>query len=491
MNFLSEISKHRVEDWHVEHAPANPIILSGVAKGFTHKLNPKEYSIIICYFKNREVDWITLFEDQNKVGELIFKKYEKNKNYWEKRFNNYLKIRKEIEDNFRGIKDKDISKISDKEILKEIKKYIELQLKERRVSNPADPFIFYSERKLNNALRDFKDKNPDLSININEAGEILTRPEDSSFLNEAESELINIAKEAKKENIGQTELQKLILNHIDKYCWIKGSFLGSKEYTFEDAFAELSALSKTDLEEESRKNQLWRDNAKIKKEYILKYKFNDEILSVADLSSVFAKWQDVRKESTLINAYLHTKFLKELSRRKKANESSLAMLADYSEIENFIRGKIDGKELNKRKEGCLIVFKKDEFKVFYDNTAISMVEKIINIEDQDIKEIKGTVASSGMAIGKVRIVINEKDVVLFQKDEILVSTMTRPDHILALKKAKAIVTNEGGITCHAAIVSRELGIPCIIGTKIATKVLHDGQMVEVNANKGIVKILKK
>jgi len=69
--------------------------------------------------------------------------------------------------------------------------------------------------------------------------------------------------------------------------------------------------------------------------------------------------------------------------------------------------------------------------------------------------------------------------------------MTRPDMAPILKKAAAFVTNEGGITCHAAIVSRELNKPCIIGTKIATKVLKDGDTVEVNANNGVVKIIKK
>jgi len=60
-----------------------------------------------------------------------------------------------------------------------------------------------------------------------------------------------------------------------------------------------------------------------------------------------------------------------------------------------------------------------------------------------------------------------------------------------MKEAGAIITDEGGITCHAAIVSRELGIPCIIGTKIATKVLKDGDIVEVDAGKGVVKIIKR
>jgi phosphoenolpyruvate synthase/pyruvate phosphate dikinase len=64
---------------------------------------------------------------------------------------------------------------------------------------------------------------------------------------------------------------------------------------------------------------------------------------------------------------------------------------------------------------------------------------------------------------------------------ILVCPMTLPDYVPAMKKARAIITNEGGITCHAAIISRELKIPCIVGTKIATQVLKDGDRVEVDA----------
>ncbi|MFC1612894.1 PEP-utilizing enzyme [Patescibacteria group bacterium] len=73
----------------------------------------------------------------------------------------------------------------------------------------------------------------------------------------------------------------------------------------------------------------------------------------------------------------------------------------------------------------------------------------------------------------------------------LVSHMTNPGIVPAMKQAVAIITDMGGITCHAAIVSRELKKPCIIGTKIATQVLKDGDMVEVDADKGIVRILKR
>lgn len=75
--------------------------------------------------------------------------------------------------------------------------------------------------------------------------------------------------------------------------------------------------------------------------------------------------------------------------------------------------------------------------------------------------------------------------------DILVTGMTTPDFLSAIRKSAGFVTDEGGITCHAAIVSRELKKPCIIGTKIATQILKDGDLVEVDANKGIVKILEK
>ncbi|MFA6099944.1 MAG: PEP-utilizing enzyme [Patescibacteria group bacterium] len=74
--------------------------------------------------------------------------------------------------------------------------------------------------------------------------------------------------------------------------------------------------------------------------------------------------------------------------------------------------------------------------------------------------------------------------------DVLVASMTRPEMLPAMKKASAIVTDEGGVTCHAAIVSRELNIPCVIGTKIATTMIKDGDRVEVNATQGIVRIIK-
>ena len=77
-----------------------------------------------------------------------------------------------------------------------------------------------------------------------------------------------------------------------------------------------------------------------------------------------------------------------------------------------------------------------------------------------------------------------------RQGDVLVSTATNIDLVPAMKKAAAIVTDVGGVTCHAAVVSRELKVPCVIGTKVATKWLRDGDLVEVDAAEGVVKKIK-
>jgi phosphohistidine swiveling domain-containing protein len=111
--------------------------------------------------------------------------------------------------------------------------------------------------------------------------------------------------------------------------------------------------------------------------------------------------------------------------------------------------------------------------------------------NEDVSEIKGMTAQLGCVKGIAKVVLSVKEVSKVQKGDILVTYMTSPDFLQAMKKASAFVTNEGGLTCHAAIIARELKTPCIIGTKIATKVIKDGDLIEVDANHGIVKILKR
>ncbi|MFC1723549.1 PEP-utilizing enzyme [Nanoarchaeota archaeon] len=133
----------------------------------------------------------------------------------------------------------------------------------------------------------------------------------------------------------------------------------------------------------------------------------------------------------------------------------------------YYKGKIHDKELGQ----------------FLDENNFFVNEQIVTKKDT----IKGTPACGGVAKGTVKKVFTKADFDKVNEGDILVTSMTIPDFLPVMKKAAAFVTDEGGVTCHAAIIAREMKKPCIIGTKIATKVLNDGDEVEVDADEGVVR----
>jgi pyruvate,water dikinase len=101
--------------------------------------------------------------------------------------------------------------------------------------------------------------------------------------------------------------------------------------------------------------------------------------------------------------------------------------------------------------------------------------------------VEGLAASAGVAGGRVRVLTTPAEGSRLQSGEILVAPMTNPDWVPTMRRAAAVVTDGGGMTCHAAIVARELGVPCVVGTGNATSVLHDGDLVTVDGGKGSVR----
>ncbi len=110
--------------------------------------------------------------------------------------------------------------------------------------------------------------------------------------------------------------------------------------------------------------------------------------------------------------------------------------------------------------------------------------KEVNVSGKEL--LRGIAVSPGIATGKVKIVRGTDDIVKIESGDILVTTMTSPDLVPSMSRSAAIVTDQGGITSHAAIVSREMGIPAVVGTREATQLLQDGQLVTVDAYNGII-----
>ena len=133
--------------------------------------------------------------------------------------------------------------------------------------------------------------------------------------------------------------------------------------------------------------------------------------------------------------------------------------------------------MNKRKKSCILYTIDGKKGVTTDPELIKWAKSLIKLEDKE--ELEGTIANKGYAKGRVCILNTVFDMKKYSGEEIIVSVNTTPVLMPILSKAKAIVTDEGGLFCHASIVARELGIPTITGTKYATKIFKDGDIVEV------------
>lgn len=215
-----------------------------------------------------------------------------------------------------------------------------------------------------------------------------------------------------------------------------------------------------------------------------------ELLIMAPYIIFFKDWRDdVRRK----HAYLWNFLFESLAQFFNIPYDDWGYLT-IEEIEKVLRtGKLhrDIIELRK-KEGCVLTVVPGELKVrVIDYPHIKPYEMIAEQTDQTKDgAIKGLVAQRGIVQGKVSVVRHFKDVYKIKEGDILVANTTHPNYLMAMKKAAAFITDEGGIASHAAIVAREMKKPCIVGTKNATQILKDGDVVEVNAMTGTVKKVK-
>lgn len=194
--------------------------------------------------------------------------------------------------------------------------------------------------------------------------------------------------------------------------------------------------------------------------------------------------RDKRKYINQIGSYTLARFLDEAVKRSGV-PMNLAVKSFWFEYADLILSpQIIKIKLKKRNKVSLVAV--DNNLIYLEGDRIK--DRLpVNLEQQSFK---GTSACQGKVTGKVRVILGPPDFQKFKNGEILVTDMTRPDFLPIMRHAKAIITNEGGLTSHAAIISRELNIPCVLGTKVATRVLKDGDLVEVDANRGIIKKLK-
>lgn len=271
-----------------------------------------------------------------------------------------------------------------------------------------------------------------------------------------------------REEKGARKKEILADEYLEKFFYIKANYADAPILTRGDVF-EMSEQIFTNSEAGKSNNQI--------------PVLDKRLRVIAEILKETGIIRDDRKKLNVIGSYMLFRFIDEAVRRTKIKReiAKRAFWFEYKDIifvtENF------KKSAAKRETVSLVWFKNKTNYLEYDAIKERGTEK-------NIKEISGTPASPGKATGKIRIVLGSGDFAKFRKGEILVTEMTRPEFVTIMHGAAAVITNEGGLTCHAAIVSRELGIPCVVGAKIATKIFKDGDEVAVDANNGTVKLIK-
>ncbi len=455
------------------------------------------------YYQNKENTYFYLKKQlEETVGELSKKALKSPKvifNFFEKAYIKSVDLNKFSE----KYSNKNLSGIPTKELLYFYNQILDA-FEEMYAYGTVPILVGYSQdnpiyEKANKILAKKTKKNTDKAANFMIT---LTNPPRTLVTNYKEIEMLQIAKQAKKRELkNEKEIICNFRNKIDKifqkYGWLSYDFRDELTQTIDDYAKNIFEKINTDID--ARLKFLTDYEKIVKTEFektIKELKLNKKEIDTFSIirEMGFYKWA---REYEFTRALYNFKFIQdELGRRANLSSMEVKFL-----LPGEMKGALNNNEkykniVNDRQKNCLILCGiKNNIDIFSGQVAKQKFDRM-EFESTGKKfgkqgDIKGTSAYNGKARGIVKIVSVVGHIGKMGEGDILVSVATTPDLLLAMKKAAAIITDEGGITCHAAIVSRELEIPCIVGTKIATKILKDGDLVEVDADKGVVRILKK
>lgn len=373
-------------------------------------------------------------------------------------------------------------------------------------------FLWYSDEVIEELKKRYH-KHYDVSA-LNNFFSVMTTPAELNFEKAMRLEILDVAIEISKNEstaiskLSPTQLQKQYpkihrrLEEIcDRYFWLRNNYANGKPLKIIHFWEELQVILKEKTATEIKfERRAIEDYGQIlaEKQNTLKNQFkkiNEVDLKRLNLIALGANWMDKRKKINLMANYYLDQFLVNISDVSGIDEKILRFSIS-DEVENYLQtGVFNYDVVSSRTKGYAEIITRDGKDYILTGSDYKFIKSLILKEVLDkadkISEFKGIVASPGEAIGVVRVVFDPHKVNNFNKGSILVAYMTRPDYVTLMHKAKAIITEEGGITSHAAIVARELGIPCIVGVPRITSRLKDGDLVEVDANKGVVKIIKK
>jgi len=426
---------------------------------------------------------------QKKIYNIVCKNWETFQ-----KFNRVIKsTQRKFDLGTKEISKKVSPKLSNKQLLKLYCEAIELYQnffnKPIWIPFPVEPILAEeAEKELNKVVKQLDQKEK-----LQEYFNIIFSPEKKNVVIREREDLLEIAIKAEKGK----NIDKLIKRHWEKYKWIPCYDPVDKPWEMGDFKKELNETLKSLIPPEKELIDLkakFKNRRKVFENFLKTIPISKAQKDLFRMAHEMCFIKDERDDYRRLGSFQLQQLYLEIGRRAGLSLKEVANCL-ISETEEFLKtGKFKNIEKIKERLNGYVLLRKDgsKIKVFSGKEAQKVAKQELSLlgKQQGVAQIKGIIGSQGRARGAVQVVVTKHDLRKVKKGDIMVAVTTHPDFVPAMRQAVAIITDEGGITCHAAIVSRELGIPCIIGTKIATKVLKDGDLIEVDATKGVVKILK-
>ncbi len=504
----------------VEEIPQNCYYMMGVARCFVQDWPHwglgdfvKHY---ITDFNKSDSRMIYIRKEFDQEAEYLTNKIIKNSDWALKKQREIIDYttksiqfcKKTLKSNLKKYSDKELIKIHDEiDRLRTITHGIGASIT-WHVDADKERFSKYLIKYIDNHIKKNK-----IDLKLAETFSILTTPTISTLEEKEETTLLQITKEIKQsqktknlfirediKEIGNKlaktneELYRKIKNLHNNYCWLTYQYLGPPK-----SLGEYLQQIKTLLEENVNINNLFNAIKKRSKDVKLqqiklfkKLNLDNKHKKLFQVASNCVHIKGYRKSALFLSMYTMEKFFKEMGKRLGLSLNQLRQLFPWEIKDALLKKSFTANQLNDRYNFGLIYLDGKKLEIHTGKKAKDIINNLNleKIKKEEINELSGTCACPGKIKGVVKIINIPQDMEKMNKDDILISITTNPNLVPAMKKAAAIITDAGGLTCHAAIVSRELKIPCVVGTKIATKVLKDGDLVEVDADRGIVRIIK-
>lgn len=495
-----------------------PFTLGVVHRGFHHKLQlkytaPLYFKNSVIIYKNQSCDWHGDHENFSRLGQKIIADACQKSDYKDNLLKDTIKIGEKLFKENKKIDKTDLRKLSDKQLAAVFANIYSQgsDLCDIGMVAAAPDVAFDYFSKLLKSLISEKIKTLYLKRTANEYFNILTNDGRGALATQERLALLKLAASINKNhrlkkvfNMSETRIAAVLKNSYPiifkkietisrDYQWLTFGHLGPVKSLNEHVGEIRTLLLEGDMNAKIKTIPQEYKHLKTKQaQYFKELKFSTSEKQLFLIAQNFSYNKAYRYDMLLYTYYILDKILREISTRIKIGLSELR----YCSPEEIIAELMDKKRLNRaeikaRQKLCVVLIKGRGVVHLVGQRAEKYIrDYIIQPEvKKNITTIHGTAASLGRVTGRVKIVNSVKDMAKVEEGDILVSVQTTPDLVPAMKKAAAFVTDVGGITSHAAIVAREMKKPCVIGTKFATKVLHDGDLVDVNANEGDVKII--